>query len=257
MPQRLSRSLKHEYELFVEREIENYKESVPRSVLLSIGDDAVRALANEQQFALTELLLWDEVDRIIFKRLRLPSYATWRKRRLRLLEELRRPEHWGLSPEDFVVRAVQPVAAESRVLVAGISGETRALLYLAAHGCDVTAVANADDVQRVLEAAEAAGLSERVRTTSDGLESWRPDAPLTAVIYTPAAFTGLGAAERARVIQVLQSATEDGGVHLVQTIAAGKRAPVGLDELRRRYQGWDVTVQEDGVRSFVARKGVA
>src|SRR4051812_30094664 len=31
MPQRPSRSLKHEYELFVEREIENYKESVPRS----------------------------------------------------------------------------------------------------------------------------------------------------------------------------------------------------------------------------------
>src|ERR671910_703393 len=113
MPQRPSRSLKHEYELFVEREIENYKESVPRSVLLSIGDDAVRALANEQQFALTELLLCDEVDKIIFKRLRLPSYATWRKRRVRLLEELRRPEHWGLSPDDIVVRTVQPVAAES------------------------------------------------------------------------------------------------------------------------------------------------
>ena len=45
MAQRPARSLKHEYELFVEREIENYKESVPRSVLLSIGDDAVRALA--------------------------------------------------------------------------------------------------------------------------------------------------------------------------------------------------------------------
>jgi hypothetical protein len=66
MAQRLSRSLKHEYELFVEREIENYKESVPRSVLLSIGDDAVRVLADQQQFALTELLLVEEVDKIIF-----------------------------------------------------------------------------------------------------------------------------------------------------------------------------------------------
>ena len=54
--QRPSRSLKHEYALYLEREIENYKESVPRSVLLSIGDDAVRALAEQQQFALTELL---------------------------------------------------------------------------------------------------------------------------------------------------------------------------------------------------------
>ena len=89
MAQRLSRSLKHEYALYLEREIENYKESVPRSVLLSIGDEAVRALDGEQQFALTELLLCDEVDKIIFRRLRLPSYITWRKRRIKMLMLLR------------------------------------------------------------------------------------------------------------------------------------------------------------------------
>jgi hypothetical protein len=251
------RSLRYEYELFVEREIENYKESIPRSAILKIGDDAVAVLQSQPQLALTEILLCAEVDRIIQGRLRLPSFATWRKRHIKLLEELRRPEHWGLSPDDFVVRAVQPVAAESRVLVAGVSDENRALLYLAAHGCDVTALGNGEEVQRVLAAAEAAGLGERVRAACDGLGSWTPDAPLTAVIYTPAAFAGLGKTERARVIEVLQSATEDGGVHLVQTIAAGKRAPVSLDELRRRYQGWDVTVVEDGASTFVARKGVA
>ena len=256
MASRPSRSLKHEYELYLEREIENYKESVPRSVLLSIGDDAVRALAAQQQFALTELLLVDEVDKIIFKRLRLPAYATWRKRRIKLMEELRRPEHWGLSPDDMVVRAVQAVAADSRVLLAGAEVETPAL-YLAANGCDVTALAEPDAVQRVLDAAEQAGLGERVHATALALESWTPDAPLTAVIYTPAAFGGLSAAERARVIQVLQSATADGGVHLVQTIAAGKRTPVSLDELRRRYRGWDVTVDEGTPNTFFARKGVA
>jgi hypothetical protein len=257
MTQRPSRSLKHEYELFVEREIENYKESVPRTVLLSIGDDAVRALAGQQQFALTELLLCDEVDKIIFKRLRLPSYATWRKRRIRLADELRRPEHWGLSPDDAVVRAVQPVAAESRVLVAGAPDEDRALFYLAAHGCDVTTFADPAGVERVLVAAEQAGLGERVHASTAGLDSWTPDAPLTAVIYTPAAFAGLSSAERARVIQVLQSATADGGVHLVQTIAAGKRTPVSLDELRRRYRGWDVTVEEGAPNTFMARKAIA
>src|SRR6476661_1075562 len=245
MAQRPSRSLKHEYELYLEREIENYKESVPRSVLLSIGDDAVRALAAQQQFALTELLLVDEVDKIIFKRLRLPAYTTWRKRRLKLIEELRRPEHWGLSADDVVVRAVQSVAADSRVLLAGDEVATPAL-YFAANGCDVTALAEPDAVQRVLDAAEEAGLGERVHATALALDSW-----------TPAAFAGLAAAERARVIQVLQSATADGGVHLVQTIAAGKRAPVSLDELRRRYQGWDVTVEEGAPNTFMARKGVA
>ena len=256
MAQRPSRSLKHEYELYLEREIENYQESVPRSVLLSIGDDAVSALAAQQQFALTELLLVDEVDKIIFKRLRLPAYATWRKRRIRLIEELRRPEHWGLSRDDVVVRAVQAVAADSRVLLAGSEVQTPAL-YLAANGCDVTTLAGPDAVQSVMDAAEEAGLGERVHAAALALQSWTPDAPLTAVIYTPAAFAGLTAAERARVIQVLQSATADGGLHLVQTIAEGKRKPVSLDELRRRYRGWDVTVEEGAPNTFMARKGVA
>ncbi len=256
MASRPSRSLKYEYALYLEREIENYKESVSRSVLLSIGDDAVSALAAQQQFALTELLLVDEVDKIIFKRLRLPAYVTWRKRRVKLMEELRRPEHWGLSPDDLVVRAVQTVTADSRVLLAGAAVETPAL-FLAARGCDVTALSAPDTVQRVLDAAEEAGLGERVHATALALESWTPGAPLTAVIYTPAAFAGLTSAERARVIQVLQSATADGGVHLVQTIAAGKRTPVSLDELRRRYRGWEVTVEEGAPNTFLARKCVA
>jgi hypothetical protein len=254
MAQRLSRSLKHEYAVYLEREIENYKESVPRSVLLSIGDEAVRALDGEQQFALTELLLCDEVDKIIFKRLRLPSYITWRKRRIRMLAELRRPEHWGLSPDDVVVRAAQTVAGEARVLVAGARVETPTL-YLAANGCNVTTLSQPDAVRRVLDAAEEAGLGERIHASSAALESWTPDAPLTAVIYTHKAFAGLTAAERTRVIEALQSATADGGVHLVQTIAAGKRTAGSLDELRRRYRGWDITVDDSAPSSFLARKG--
>jgi hypothetical protein len=256
MASRPSRSLKHEYELYLEREIENYKESVPRSVLLTIGDDAVQALAAQQQFALTELLLCDEVDKIIFKRLRLPSYNTWRRRRVKLLAELRRPEHWGLSRDDLVVRAAESVRAEGHVLLAGGDMATPAL-FLAANGCDVTTLSAPDGVQRVLDAAEEAGLGERVHASATGLDAWTPGVPLTAVIYTPAAFSGLTAAERARVIQVLQSATADGGVHLVQTIAAGKRTPVSLEELRRRYRGWDVTIDDSDPNSFLARKAIA
>ena len=253
MAQRPSRSLKYEYALHVEREIENYKESVPRSVLLSIGDEAVRSLETQQQFALTELLLCDEVDKIIFRRLRLPSYDTWRRRRVKLLAEIRRPEHWGLRPDDMVVRAVSP---DARVLLAGGEMETPAL-YLAANGCDVETLSAPDAAQRVLDAAEEIGLGGRVHASAGALESWTPGAPLNAVVYTPAAFAGLSAAERARVIQVLQSATADGGVHLVQTIAAGRRTPVSLEELRRRYRGWDVTVDESDPNSFLARKAIA
>ena len=253
MAQRPSRSLKHEYELYLEREIENYKESVPRTVLLSIGDEAVRSLGGEPQFVLTELLLCDEVDKIIFKRLRLPSYTTWRQRRIKLIAELRRPEHWGLTADDAVVRAVNTVGSDSRVLLAGVAAESPAL-YLAAHGCDVTTLSEPDAVERVLHAAEQAGLGDRVHASVESIEAFTPDAPLSAVIFSPAAFRGLTKAERSRVIQVLQSATSDGGVHLVQTIA-GKRTSVSLDELRRRYRGWSVTVDEGGSNVFLARKG--
>ena len=255
MAQRPSRSLKHEYELYLEREIENYKESVPRSVLLSIADEAVRMLDAQQQFGLTEFLLCAEVDRIIFKRLRLTNVAAWGKRRLRELMELRRPEHWGLSHDDVVVRAVQPVD-NSHVLVAGASIETPAL-YLAANGCEVTALADAAAVQRVMDAAAEVGLGERVHACALALDSFTPDTALSAVIYTQAAFAGVSAAERARVIQVLQSATADGGVHLVRTIVAGKKKAVSMEELRKRYRGWDVTVDEASPDSFIARKGMA
>ena len=118
MAHRPTRSLKHEYELFVEQEIENYKESVPRSVLLSIGDEAVASLCAEPQLALTELLLCEEVDRLIFRRLRLPAYDTWRRRRVKLIDELRRPEHWGLRSDDVLVREVtcRVVASPAQLL---------------------------------------------------------------------------------------------------------------------------------------------
>jgi len=253
MSARAARSLRHEYELFVEQEIENYKESVPRSVLLSIGDEAVTALTAEPQLALTEMLLCEEVDRIIVRRLRLPSYDTWRRRRLKLIDELRRPEHWGLRPDDVLVQAL-PRSAEGRVLVAGATDESSAL-YLAANGCEVTSLSRESDaIERVMQAAIGAGLGSRVHVRLGELSDWTPESPLAAVIVNAAALEALTPDERARAIEVLQGATADGGVHLVQTIARGKRAPVSLDELQRRYRGWDVTVEEGAPDSFLARK---
>jgi hypothetical protein len=260
MAQRLTRSLKHEYELFVEQEIENYKESVPRSVLLGIGDEAVTSLSAAPQFALTELLLCEEVDRLIFRRLRLPSYDTWRRRRVKLIDELRRPEHWGLRSDDVLVRALPP-STDGRVLVAGAADEVSAL-YLAANGCDVTTLtAESGALERVMQAAIGAGLAGRVHAQIGDLASWTPEVPLNAVIVNPSVLDGLSASERTRVIQVLQSATMDGGIHLVQTIVSSNKAngAVSLEELRSRYRGWTVTVERADGRSktFLARKGAA
>jgi hypothetical protein len=257
MASRSPRSLKHEYELFVEAEIENYKESVPRGALLKIGDEAAAALASQQQLVLTELLLCEEVDRIIFRRLGLPSYRTWRRRRLKALDGLRRPEHWGLSADDAIVRAVRP-APDGHVLVAGMRAEGQAL-YLAANGCAVTAIdGDLDVVQRVLDAAQAAGLLERVRGCVGDLASWTPDRTLSAVLCAPAAFTRLSVDEEIRVLAGLQNATARGGVHLLETELGGVGA-VSIDELTRRYRGWDVSLEpdHDARSTFLARKAVS
>src|SRR5262249_52870739 len=194
--------------------------------------------------ALTELVLCDEVDKIIFKRLRLPGYDAWRRRRIKLLDELRRPEHWGLRPDDVLVRALPP-STEGRVLVAGAADEVSAL-YLAANGCEVTTLAVEEDaLERVRQAAIGAGLAGRVIAQLGDLSSGRPELPLTAVIVNPVALDGLSADERAQVIETLQGATMDGGIHLVQTIVAGGKTgnTVSVDELRSRYRGWTVTVE--------------
>jgi hypothetical protein len=251
------RSLKYEYELYVEREIEDYKDSVSRSSLLKIGDEAVASLRNEAQIALTEILVWQEVDRIIARRLRLPVYATWKRRRLKMLEQYMKPEHWGIDPDAALVRAFQD-SSERNVLVAGALREGPAL-FLAARGCAVTAVEpEADAVERVVRAAEAAGLGQRVRSYCADLGAWAPDVELHAVVCSPAALAGLSVQDRARVIEVLQSATVDGGVHLVETIAAGTDGLV-LEELTSSYRGWSISVDRGAGRpdTFLARKQAA
>lgn len=251
------RSLKHEYEIFVEQEIENYKDSIPRAAILRIGDEAVANLRDAEQFAFDEILIWDEVDRIIRRRLRIPSYATWRRRRLKLLVEYRRPERWGLSADAPIVREI-PSDAEAHVLVVGAREEGTAM-YLVANGCQVTAVEEDPElVEKVITAAGVVGLTSRVNGCVSGLDQWYPESPLHAVVCSPAAFERLTTDQRERVIEILKSATLDGGVHLMQTLVAGHAASE-LEELRARYRGWDVSIvrDESTARTFMARKNVA
>lgn len=255
----LPRSLRHEYELYIEREIETYKNSVSRSVLLSIGDEAVAILRAQEQLALAldEMVLWDQVDSIIKKRLRLPAYRTWQRRRLKFLEKYRQLDQGEPGPMDALVRALSPIA-EKHVLVAGERAQETAL-YLAANGCNVTALDHEEEVlDRVMHAAAAAGIATRVHAHVCDLGQWSPDLPLHAVICTPTAFAGLSPRERARVIELLQGATTDGGVHLVETIIAGQAA-MSVEELTTRYTGWDISVdgRDESAGTFLARKGSA
>lgn len=64
---------------WVEDQIEEHKSSLTRDELLEIADAAVQSLfdADDGQYALTEILLRDAVDSLIFERLQLPSFRQW------------------------------------------------------------------------------------------------------------------------------------------------------------------------------------
>src|SRR6266516_1489745 len=78
----------------------------------AIGDEAVRELEENAagQYLLTEVLLLEHVDRIIARRLRLPSFPRWRQKHRALRAAQRAPTHWGLEPDGPLVSEVGRLA---------------------------------------------------------------------------------------------------------------------------------------------------
>lgn len=75
------RSPRQRYNDWVQDRIEEFKAGLTREELLSLADRAVADLfdAEEAQYPLTEILLRDAVDALIFRRLGLPGYRKWLK----------------------------------------------------------------------------------------------------------------------------------------------------------------------------------
>lgn len=73
------RSLRRAYVEWVEEQIEEFKERIPRSHLLAIADEVVTELRMNPsgQYQLTELLMCNAMDRRIFRMLKLPGYRAW------------------------------------------------------------------------------------------------------------------------------------------------------------------------------------
>jgi hypothetical protein len=66
---------------WVEEQIEDYKAALSRDELMTLADEAVQQLfdAPDGQIPLTEILLRDVVDMLLFRRLKLPTYNQWLK----------------------------------------------------------------------------------------------------------------------------------------------------------------------------------
>lgn len=70
-----------QYHAWVEEQIEEYKTALTRDELLDLAEQAVQELFTtpDGQYPLTEILLCDAVDRLLFIRLNLPDYKHWLK----------------------------------------------------------------------------------------------------------------------------------------------------------------------------------
>ena len=79
------RSLRRAYLEWVEEQVEEFKDSIPRSRLLDIADQVVKELrlSSGGQYQLTEILLCDAMNRHLFRLLKLPGYRAWCEQRAR------------------------------------------------------------------------------------------------------------------------------------------------------------------------------
>ncbi len=238
-----ARSLKQEYEEFILQRIEEFKEQLSRDELLAVADEAVRELemGTEDQLVLTEVLVLEHVDRLIMRRLNLPSYRRWRERHLRLRRAQREPTHWGLAAgtplEDLATRLEDGDLA----LVIG-SGAVPAGFFLAAHDTEVLFI---DPVLSAVEAAEHRAAEEALASRFQALvvsfEVWFPDVNPALTVLDPLVLGELNPVLRHGVVETIKGKTARGGAHLVLP----SEPPAGVtslapEALQAYYTGWMV-----------------
>ena len=249
-PPRLTRSLRQEYDEFIEQRIEEYKDTLPRGQLLEIGNEAVAELRKAQQLQLTELVLTEQVDAIIRRRLKLPSFRRWRERHLPLRLAQNEPSHWGLAPDEPIAALVERLGDGDTVLVVG-AGDSAAVLFLAARGLRVTVVdPDIAAVEGLETRAAAEALGRRIECFVEPLASWRPRQPCAACVVEPAALADLTTAERVGLVARLQDATQSAGAHVVMPSAAtggGRSAGLSSYAFRTLYSEWFVPRPPAGV----------
>ena len=103
------RSLRRAYVDWVEEQVENFKDDIPRSELLRMADEVVRELrmTDAGQYQLTEILMCHAVDKRIARMLKLPNYRTWSAARRAALSA-------PLIPPDLTPPPPPPPPAPSR-----------------------------------------------------------------------------------------------------------------------------------------------
>lgn len=238
------RSLRAQFEQFIEQRIEEYKDSLPRADILGIGDEAIQELAGDDQLQLTEVVLRDQVDAIIRKRLRLPSFRRWREKFVALRAAQSQPGHWGLSAHDPVCALAELLEDQDPVLAVG-AADGACALFLAARGAIVHV---ADPDIAAIYGLESRSLSEQLGAQIEcevaHLERYGPPAvTFVACVIETSVVASLAAGERAALIGRLKSVTPEGGRHAIMPSASdrgGNSVQLSSDALLSLYGDWEV-----------------
>ena len=111
-----ARSIRRAYLDWVEEQVENYKDEIPRSELLRMADEVVRELriTDSGQYQLTELLICHAMDKRIARQLKLPGYRAWSAQRLAALNA-------PLFPPDLAPPAPRPAALPAPAMEAPLA----------------------------------------------------------------------------------------------------------------------------------------
>ncbi len=239
-PRRPQQSLRQEYEEFILQRIEEFKEQITRTELLTIADDAVRELeaGAEDQLVLTEVLVLEHVDRLIMRRLNLPTYRRWRDRHLRLRRAQRQPTHWGLEPDAPLVALAGAPDCERVALVAG-AGAAPAALFLAAYDWPVLFI---DGTLGTVEAMETRAAAEALAGHFQALVvrfgDWFPDVAPALTVLDTMTLDRLPGRRRARFLGTLRDRTPPGGAHCFLPPPEADGAPQAVAALPSEYAGW-------------------
>jgi hypothetical protein len=257
-PRRAPRSLRQEYQEFILQRLEEYKDRLPRDRLLEIGDEAARELAAsaQGQYLLTEVLLLEHVDEIIFRRLKLPSFRRWTQKHRALRTAQREPTHWGLEPRTPLAALARRLEPGDVTLVVG-AGALPAALFLAAHDAEVFLL---DQDLHAVEAAEGRAVSEQLGARFQALVvqfgAWLPDVTIDLAVLDAAALAGTKNRDRRALVGDLQARTRSCGVHVMlppaETPAVIRLEPESLESL---YRGWQIERAKKNDRgAFVATR---
>lgn len=225
----------HEYKL---QRIEDYKDSLAREEMLRLGNEAATEIEDTDtgQYFLTELVHAETVDKIIMKRLRIPSFTRWRQKFAKLRQAQQSPTHWGLERHNAVSAVLPRLEVGDHALVVG-GGVEAALYLLAANEVKVTCLVGDNATCTRIETRMASeSLTGNFEAFVVMLGNWFP--PVSAihlVVIDAATLAALPSPRRMSLMAHLQDVTVPGGIHAVLPGDSGGAAESWLS----LYPDWE------------------